>query len=50
MKSIRVYDVEADKLEELADKYNTSVAEIVEAALVALDDAYAEDSWDEEYV
>ena len=50
MKAISIYDAEAEKLEELAEKYNTSVAEIMEAALIALDEAYTEDSWDEEYV
>ena len=50
MKAISIYDAEAEKLEELAEKYNTSVPEIMEAALIALDDAYTEDAWDEEYV
>ena len=33
MKSIVVYDTEAKELERLADKHDTTVAEIVEAML-----------------
>ena len=50
MTTITVYDTEAKKLEEISEKYNITVAEVVEAAMIALDDAYAEDSWDEEYI
>lgn len=50
MTTITIYDTEAKKLEEISEKYNISVAEVVEAAMIALDDAYAEDSWDEDYI
>lgn len=50
MTTITVYDTEAKKLEEISEKYNITVAEVVEAAMIALDDAYAEDSWDEDYI
>ena len=50
MTNITVYDTEAKKLKEISEKYNITVAEVVEAAMIALDDAYAEDSWDEEYI
>ena len=39
MTNIGVYDIEAEKLEKLADDNDTSVAEIVEAIFDAINDA-----------
>lgn len=33
MQNITIYDLEADRLERLADKYDTTIAEIVEMML-----------------
>lgn len=37
MTKVEVYNQEANELEELAEKYETTTAEIVEAMMIALD-------------
>lgn len=39
MKMIEVYDIEAEDLEELAEKHDTSVANVVESLLAAVNDS-----------
>lgn len=39
MTNVSVYDVEAEKLEQLAEEHDTSVAEVVEAIFDAINDA-----------
>ena len=43
MKSIVIYDTEADELEYLAEKHDTSIAEIVQALLECFYDNDGED-------
>ena len=38
MKSISVYDIEADKIEKLCDEYDTTSAELIEKFIMAVED------------
>lgn len=42
MKSITVYDIEAEKIEEICEKKDTTSAELIEALLQAVEDGEIE--------
>jgi hypothetical protein len=45
MKTISVYDIEAEKLEEFADRNDTTIAEVIEALMDYIDEVKFDNNW-----
>ena len=45
MTTIRVYDTEAETIEELCDRYDVTEAELIEMLMDYIDDVKADNGW-----